>query len=170
MSTQKGETVAASFETPTFATIIAQAALELVAMVDETDIGAVEIGNPVYFTVEAFPADEFSGTVKQIAPKGTIISGVVNFEVMIEIDSAVKQLKPDMTANVSIRTAEREALVLPTRAIQRDGFDQYVFIEENGELVRRSVSVGSREAGFSEIRQGLGKDDTVALVTRAAPE
>jgi RND family efflux transporter MFP subunit len=166
VSTQKGETVAASFETPTFATIIAEEALELVAMVDETDIGTVEAGNPVYFTVEAFPAREFEGTVKQIAPKGTIISGVVNFEVMIEIDSPVDVLKPDMTANVSVRTAEREALVLPTRAVQRDGFDQYVFVEENGELVRRSVSVGTREAGFTEIRQGLNKSDKVALVKR----
>ena len=130
VSTQKGETVAASFETPTFATIIAEDALELVAMVDETDIGTVETNNPVYFTVEAFPAKEFEGTVKQIAPKGSIISGVVNFEVMIEIDSPVDLLKPDMTANVSIRTAEREALVLPARAIHRDGFEQYVFVED----------------------------------------
>ncbi len=170
VSTQKGETVAASFETPTFATIIARDALELVAMVDETDIGTVEIGNPVFFTVEAFPAIEFAGTVKQIAPKGTIISGVVNFEVMIEIDSPVDRLRPDMTANVSIRTAEREALVLPSRAIQRDGFEQYVLVEQDGELVRRSVSVGSREAGFSEIRQGIGPGDKVALLQRAAEQ
>ena len=166
VSTQKGETVAASFETPTFATIIAEDALELVAMVDETDIGTVEIDNPVYFTVEAFPQREFSGTVKQIAPKGSIISGVVNFEVMIEIDSPVAILKPDMTANVSIRTAERDALVLPARAVHRDGFEQYVFVEDNGELARRSVSVGSREAGSVEIRQGLSSNDRVALVTR----
>ena len=168
VSTQKGETVAASFETPTFATIIAEDALELVAMVDETDIGTVDIGNPVFFTVEAFPAKEFAGIVKQIAPKGTIISGVVNFEVMIEINSPVGLLKPDMTANVSIRTAEREALVLPTRAIQRDGFEQYVFVEEQGQLVRRSVSVGSRDDGFTEIQQGLGKSDKVALMMRRA--
>ena len=170
VSTQKGETVAASFETPTFATIIAEDALELVAMVDETDIGTVEISNPVYFTVEAFPANEFEGTVKQIAPKGSIISGVVNFEVMVEIDSPVDLLKPDMTANVSIRTAEREALVLPAHALHRDGFEQYVFVEENGELVRRAVSVGSRETGSIEIRQGLGMNDKVALVTRNPTE
>ncbi|NND54994.1 MAG: efflux RND transporter periplasmic adaptor subunit [Gammaproteobacteria bacterium] len=170
VSTQKGETVAASFETPTFATIIAEDALELVAMVDETDIGTVQTSNPVYFTVEAFPAKEFTGTVKQIAPKGTIISGVVNFEVMIEIDSPVELLKPDMTANVSIRTAKRDALVLPTRAIQRDGFEQYVYVEENGELVRRAVSVGNRDAGYSEIRQGIDTSDKVALVTRNIAE
>jgi RND family efflux transporter MFP subunit len=170
VSTQKGETVAASFETPTFATIIAEDALELVAMVDETDIGTVEPGNPVYFTVEAYPATEFEGVVKQIAPKGTIISGVVNFEVMIDIQSPVDVLKPDMTANVSIRTAERDALVLPSNAIQRNGFDQYVYLEVNGELVKRSVSVGTREAGFTEIRQGLSRGDKVALVTNASTD
>ena len=167
VSTQKGETVAASFNTPTFATIIAEDALELVAMVDETDIGTVEPGNPVYFTVEAFPTVEFEGEVKQIAPKGTIISGVVNFEVMIDIDSPVAVLKPDMTANVAVRTAERKALVLPSEAIQRDGFEQFVHVEQDDQLVRRTVSAGSREAGFTEIRQGLNAGDKVAIVANS---
>ena len=101
VTTQEGETVAASFTTPTFATIIEDGALELIAMVDETDIGNVVIDNPVRFTVEAYPAEEFEGHVVRIAPKGTIISGVVNFEVMIRIDSPAGLLKPDMTANVS---------------------------------------------------------------------
>jgi RND family efflux transporter MFP subunit len=165
VATQKGETVAAAFNTPTFATIIAEDALELVAMVDETDIGTVEIGNAVSFTVEAHPAIEFVGVVKQIAPKGTIISGVVNFEVMIDISSPVDVLKPDMTANVSIRTAEREALVLPSRALQRDGFDQFVYVERDGELVRRPIVAGTREGGYTEIRQGLGVGERVAIVS-----
>jgi RND family efflux transporter MFP subunit len=164
VSTQKGETVAASFNTPTFATIIAEDALELVAMVDETDIGTVEPGNEVYFTVEAFPTREFEGVVKQIAPKGTIISGVVNFEVMIDIEAPANLLKPDMTANVSIRTAERDALVLPSEAIQRDGFEQFVHVEQGGQLVRRAVSAGSREAGFTEIREGVDIGEEVAIV------
>jgi len=168
VTTQRGETVAAAFNTPTFATIIAGDALELVAMVDETDIGTVEVDNAVEFTVEAYPATEFVGHVKQIAPKGSIISGVVNFEVMITIDSALGKLKPDMTANVSVRTAEREAWVVPSQAVQRDGFDRYVLIEENGELVRRSVTVGTRELGFTEILQGLDTDDQIAIVTANA--
>ena len=167
VSTQEGETVAASFNTPTFATIIAEDSLELVAMVDETDIGAVEPGNQAFFTVEAYPATEFEGVVKQIAPKGTILSGVVNFEVMIGIESPLAQLKPDMTANVSIRTAEREALVVPTEAIERDGFEQIVYVEQDGELVRRSVSVGTREDGYTEIRQGLTPADKVAIIARS---
>lgn len=163
VTTQEGETVAASFTTPTFVTIIDGTALELVAMVDETDIGTVAPGNEVMFSVEAFPAEEFTGTVKQVAPKGSIISGVVNYEVMIAIESPAASLRPDMTANVSIRTTERDALVLPTAAIQREGFDRYVYVDAGGELQRRSVTLGTREAGFTEIRQGLTLRDQVLL-------
>jgi len=167
VTTQKGETVAASFTTPTFVTIIAEDALEVVAMVDETDIGNVDTGNPVLFTVEAYPALEFAGRVKQIAPTGSIISGVVNFEVMIDIESDAAVLKPDMTANVSIRTAERETVVLPTGAVLRDGFARYVLVDEDGEPVRRAVTTGTRDAGFTEIRQGITAGERVAIVPQA---
>jgi RND family efflux transporter MFP subunit len=161
VTTQEGETVAASFNTPTFATIIEDGALELIAMVDETDIGNVVVDNPVVFTVEAWPAQEFAGHVARIAPKGTIISGVVNFEVMIRIDSPAEMLRPDMTANVSIRTAEREALVLPNAVIQRDSSGRFVFVDRKGELLRQPVVAGTRDAAFTEIIQGVGPADRV---------
>ncbi|MEO8223952.1 MAG: efflux RND transporter periplasmic adaptor subunit [Gammaproteobacteria bacterium] len=163
VATQEGETVAASFNAPTFATIIEDGALELIAMVDETDIGNVSIDSPVLFTVEAYPAREFTGHVARIAPKGSIISGVVNFEVMIRIDSPAEVLKPDMTANVSIRTAEREALVVPNGVIQRDGSDRYVYVEQDGELARRVVTVGTRDASYTEIRTGLAPGDRILV-------
>ncbi len=169
VSTQEGETVAASFTTPTFATVIEDGALELIAMVDETDIGNVAVGNPVTFTVEAYPTQEFAGSVVRIAPKGTIISGVVNFEVMIRIESPAELLKPDMTANVSIRTAEREALVVPSPAVQREGAERFVWVEKDSELVRRSVTVGTRDTGFTEIRQGLGPGDRVLVSPQPGP-
>lgn len=168
VTTQKGETVAASFATPTFVTIIGDRALQLVAMVDETDIGSVALDNPVTFSVEAYPAEEFQGRVERIAPRGTIISGVVNYEVMIGIGSPADLLKPDMTANVTIRTAQREALVVPSEAVQRDGAERYVFVEENGKPARREVTVGARESGVTEIRRGLGPTDRV-LVAVSTP-
>jgi RND family efflux transporter MFP subunit len=161
VATQEGETVAAAFTTPTFATIIEDGALELIALVDETDIGNVAVGNPVVFTVEAYPAEEFTGEVARIAPKGTIISGVVNFEVMIRITSPPTLLKPDMTANVSVRTAERSTLVVPNAAVLRDGGERYVWVDTAGELTRRVVTVGTRDASFSEVRQGLQVSDRV---------
>ena len=163
VSTQEGETVAASFATPTFATVIEDGALELIALVDETDIGNVALGNPVTFTVEAYPARDFTGRVERIAPRGTIISGVVNFEVMIRIESPVAVLKPDMTANVAIRTAERAALVLPSAAIQKDDTGRYVWVERDGLIQRQTVTAGTREAGVTEIRQGLAASDRVLL-------
>lgn len=163
VTTQEGETVAASFNAPTFVTIIEDGALELIAMVDETDIGSVAVGNPVTFTVEAYPNREFEGHVARIAPKGTIISGVVNFEVMVRIDTPAEVLKPDMTANVQLRTAEREALVIPTAAIQRDGSDRFVYVDKDGQLTRRVVTLGTRDSSFTEIRQGVAPGERVLV-------
>lgn len=176
VTTQEGETVAASFSTPTFATIIEDGALELIALVDETDIGAVAPGNPASFTVESFPALEFAGRVERIAPKGTIISGVVNFEVMISIDAPMEKLRPDMTTNVTIHTAERDALVLPSAVIQKDDSGRYVWVEKDGGLQRRAVTVGTRDAGITEIREGVSAGDRVLqsplpspAISRASP-
>jgi macrolide-specific efflux system membrane fusion protein len=167
VTTQKGETVAASFTAPTFVTIIGDDALQLVALVDETDIGAVAVGNPVTFTVEAWPSDEFQGRVERIAPRGTIISGVVNYEVMVEIAPGASRLKPDMTANIRIGTAESEALVLPNEAIQRDGLDRFVLVEQGGKPVRRDVTLGSRQGGQTEVRRGLSPTDRVMIAAPA---
>lgn len=161
VTTQEGETVASAFNAPTFATVIEDGALELIALVDETDIGGVRVGAPATFTVEAYPAREYAARVERIAPKGTIISGVVNFEVMARIEAPDAALRPDMTANVAIRSAEREALVVPDRAIVRDDAGRYVYVEQAGQPVRREISVGSRQAGFTEIRAGLKAGERV---------
>lgn len=109
VSTLQGETVAASFNAPTFVTIIEDNALELVAMVDETDIANVRVSNPVAFTTETYPSREFRGIVDRIAPKATVVSGVVNYEVGIKIRGGLSELKPDMTANVNIETGPRRS-------------------------------------------------------------
>jgi RND family efflux transporter MFP subunit len=114
VSTQQGETVAASFAAPTFVTIVDDRALELVAMVDETDIAGVEPGESIAFSVEAYPGREFRATVRSIDPIALIISGVVNYPVIAEIAPETKDLKPDMTANIVITKASRTALTPPT--------------------------------------------------------
>jgi HlyD family secretion protein len=163
VSTQKGETVAASFAAPTFVTIIGDHALQLVAMVDETDIGAVAARNRVTFSVEAYPDREFEAHVDRIAPKATIVSGVVNYEVLIDIDSPADVLKPDMTANISIRTAERQALVVPNAAIQREGDAQFVFVDEHNSIVKRPVTVGARDGATIEVKKGLAAGERVQI-------
>lgn len=167
VSTQEGETVAASFAAPTFVTIIEDNALELVAMVDETDIANVRPGDSVNFTVEAYPSREMPAIVKRIDPVATIISGVVNYPVMAAIQKDGRLLKPDMTANIAIKTAERKALVVPNSAIQRDGEERFVFLIRDGKQEKRAVTIGTRDTGFTEIKKGLSVNDMV-IVNRAA--
>jgi RND family efflux transporter MFP subunit len=163
VSTQEGETVAASFAAPTFVTIIEDNALELVAMVDETDIANVRPGDAVTFTVEAYPSRELPAVVKRIDPVATIISGVVNYPVMAVIQKDGGPLKPDMTANITIKRAERRALVVPNSAIQRDGEQRYVFLLRDGKQEKRAVTIGTRDAGFTEIKRGLSTSDQVII-------
>jgi len=163
VSTQEGETVAAAFATPTFVTIIGDHALQLVAMVDENDIAGVQASNAATFTADALPAQEFSGAVESIAPKATIVSSVVNYEVTIAIRDDTAALKPDMTANVSIQTAQHDALLLPAGAIRREGDQTFVYVAAKNGRERKAVAVGSKENGMIEIKKGIGPDDAVLL-------
>ena len=163
VSTQEGETVAAAFNTPTFVTIIGDHALQLVAMVDENDIANVQANDAATFTADALPAHEFSGAVESIAPKATIVSGVVNYEVTIAIRDDMAALKPDMTANVSIQTAQHDALLLPAAAVRREGDQTFVYVAAKNGRERKPVAIGSKENGMIEIKKGIGPDDAVLL-------
>jgi HlyD family secretion protein len=163
VSTQEGETVAASFAAPTFVTIIEDNALELVAMVDETDIANVRPGEEVRFTVEASPSEEMRAIVQRIDPVATIISGVVNYPVTASIRNGRSLLKPDMTANISIKTEERRALVVPNAAVQRDGEERFVYVQEGKQQVKRRVVCGTTNSGFTEIKKGLEPGDRVRV-------
>src|SRR6266481_5185960 len=170
VSTQEGETVAASFTAPTFVTIIGNHALQLVAMVDETDIANVRPGNPAAFTVDSYPSRDFPGVVQSIAPKATIVSGVVNYEVTINIRKDAELLKPDMTANVSVQTAQHEALLVPAAAVHRDGEQSFVYVPGKSGPNRRPVLVGTQEKGMVEIKRGVSAGDEVLLTPANSPE
>jgi macrolide-specific efflux system membrane fusion protein len=165
VTTQEGETVAASFTTPTFVTIIDHHALELVAMVDEADIAAVSPGQEVRFSVESYASRDLQGKVLRINPTATIVSGVVNYEVVIAIRSDFSFLKPDMTANVAIRTMERKAVVVPASAVRGTGEDRYVYIQGPRGPVRREVSIGARQGELTEVRKGVSAGDMVIVGT-----
>jgi RND family efflux transporter MFP subunit len=170
VSTQEGETVAASFAAPTFVTIIEDNALELVAMVDETDIANVRPGEEVRFTVEALPSEEMRAVVQRIDPVATIISGVVNYPVTASIRNGRSRLKPDMTGNISIRTEEHRALVVPNAAVQRAGEERFVYVQTGAQQVKRRVICGSTTSGFTEIKQGLEPGDRVRVQAPAAAQ
>ncbi|WP_368323461.1 efflux RND transporter periplasmic adaptor subunit, partial [Parabacteroides distasonis] len=109
---EEGQTVAAGFETPTLFTIAADLTkMQVIADVDEADIGNVEEGQRVSFTVDAYPNDQFEGVVRQIrlgdsestssASSSTSSSTVVTYEVVITADNPDLKLKPRLTANVT---------------------------------------------------------------------
>ena len=114
---EEGQTVAASFETPTLFTIAQDLTqMQVVADVDEADIGQVAEGQRVEFTVDAYPDDTFEGTVEQVRLEATTESSVVTYEVVIKAYNPDLKLKPGLTANITIFTLEKDhALAIPTK-------------------------------------------------------
>jgi len=119
-SVEEGQTVAASFSTPELFTIAQDLTnMQVVADVDEADIGEVKTGERVSFTVDAYPEDTFSGTVTQVRQEATTTNNVVTYEVVISAPNADLKLKPGLTANVTIYTAEKEGvLCVPSKALR----------------------------------------------------
>lgn len=115
-----GQTVAASFQTPTLFTIAQDLTkMEIQTSVDESDISRVRVGQPVTFTVDAYPEIRFTGTVRQIRNLGVVTQNVVTYVVVVNVDNQELKLKPGMTANVSIETARKEnVLKIPSAALR----------------------------------------------------
>jgi len=155
VTTQEGETVAAAFAAPTFITIVQDRALELDALVDETDIGNVRPGDPVQFTVETFPDRMLRAVVRRIDPSAVLVSGVVNYSVVAELAQVPSFLRPDMTANITIATSSRRAWMVPDGAVRRDGNGPYLLVAGGGGARRMPVEVGERAGGWTEITSGL---------------
>ena len=113
-----GQTVAASFSTPTLFTIAKDLTkMQVEAAVDEADIGQVKIGQRVDFNVDAYTYETFEGTVNQIRMKATTTSNVVKYTVIISAPNPDQKLFPGMTANVTIITEEETGLAVPAEAL-----------------------------------------------------
>lgn len=125
---EEGQTVAAGFETPTLFTIAADLTqMQVIADVDEADIGGVQEGQRVTFTVDAYPRDVFEGIVKQIrlgssstsSGTATTTESVITYEVVISASNPDLKLKPRLTANVTIYTVDRrDVLSVPSKALR----------------------------------------------------
>lgn len=112
-SVSEGQTVAASFSTPELFSIAKDLTkMQVQASVDEADIGNVKQGQRVSFTVDAFPKDTFSGTVKEIRLRSSVSSNVVTYTTIIDAPNNDMKLKPGMTANISIYTKEINNIML----------------------------------------------------------
>jgi HlyD family secretion protein len=115
-----GQTVAASFQTPTLF-LIAQdlTHMQVNTAVSEADIGEVQVGQPTTFSVDAYPGRAFHGTVTQVRNAPKVLQNVVTYDVVIGVENPDLTLKPGMTASVVITTAERrDVLRVPQRALR----------------------------------------------------
>ena len=179
-SVEEGQTVAASFSTPTLFTIAKDLTdMQCIAKVDEADIGGVKEGQRVTFTVDAFPDDVFSGSVKQVRQNATTTNNVVTYEVVISAPNADLKLKPGLTANITIFTMERSGVVsVPSAALRFTPEPsiigkQYVIKDVPGEkklwtldgnvFTAHKVETGMTDGVHTEIKSGLEEGTTVVL-------
>ena len=119
-SVDVGQTVAASLSAPTLFTIAKDPrVMQIDANVDEADVGQVEMGHPVNFTVDAYPDLTFQGRVTQVRNAPIMVQNVVTYDTIISVDNADMKLKPGMTANVTVLVdTHPNALRVPNKALR----------------------------------------------------
>jgi RND family efflux transporter MFP subunit len=159
VSTQEGETVAASFASPTFVTLLDLSRLEVWAYVDETDIGRIQIGQKARFTVDTYGDREFNGRATAIYPKPEIRDNVVDYVTVLRFRTPSDcTLRPEMTTAVSIDLKRHEnVLTLPLGVIHREGPNRFVLTRRGNAIERRSVVTGIRDESYWEIMNGLNE-------------
>lgn len=165
VSTQEGETVAASFAAPTFVTLLDLFRLEVWAYVDETDIGRIHVGQSASFTVDTYGDYEFAGKVTAIYPQAQIRDNVVDYVTVIRFQSPRDHiLRPEMTTTVRIALEQRQSvLVLPIRTIHHEGKRQFVTLRVADRTERRWIRTGLRDDSYWEITDGLHENDEVLM-------
>lgn len=191
-SVSEGQTVAASLSTPQLFSIAKDLTrMQVQASVDEADIGNVKTGQRVIFTVDAFPADTFAGTVKEIRLRSNVSSNVVTYTTIIDAPNEEQKLKPGMTASITIYTEEiKDIMLLPAKAIQfrpdsvlskiyqvehkpgnrlhptgadstGAGTPAMVWIKKDSSLVMRPIITGRNDETQVQILSGLSLADDV---------
>lgn len=165
VSTQEGETVAASFAAPTFLTLLDPLRLEVWTYVDETDIGRIRIGQPARFTVDTYGDHEFTGRVTAVYPKAEIRDNVVNYVTVLRVDpSREHTLRPEMTTTVRIALYSRpQALAVPLRAVRREGGRAFVLLPRGSGVERRWVTTGTSDDSYWEVVDGLQEGDEILM-------
>ncbi|MCE5273725.1 MAG: efflux RND transporter periplasmic adaptor subunit [Deltaproteobacteria bacterium] len=182
-----GQTVAASFQTPTLFTIAEDLTkMQINTSVDEADIGNVKVGQDVRFSVDAYPELSLTGKVSEVRNAPTTVQNVVTYDVIVQVSNPDLKLKPGMTASVSIVTSRRNSvLAVPNSALRfrPPGQDSVngtgqrksapgkrgtaVWILEGKDLKRIPVKVGISDGSVTEVVSGSLKEGQ-EVVTAAA--
>ena len=175
-----GQTVAASFQTPTLFSIAQDLTkMQIDTSVDEADIGKVAAGQKVEFTIDAYPDETFTGTVSVIRNAPITVQNVVTYNVVISVDNQEGKLKPGMTANVSIILEERKKILsLPNTALRfrptdkkqdrKEGMKKAqgasVWILDKKEPRRIEIKTGISDGRYTEIVFGSLKENQEVIV------
>ena len=175
-----GQTVAASFQTPTLFSVARDLRkMQIDTSVDEADIGNVRAGQEVEFTVDAYPDITFRGRVSQVRINPTIVQNVVTYDVVILVDNSDLKLKPGMTANVVVITAERRGVLrVPNAALrfsmpeeQKTGekrkikkYGPGVWVLEGGKPVRVAIQTGLTDGNYTEVVSGNLSEGAAVIV------
>lgn len=158
-----GQTVAASFQTPTLFTIAQDLTkMQIDANVDESDIGRIKLGQDVDFMVDAYPEVTFKGKVSQVRSAPITVQNVVTYDVVVKVDNPELKLLPGMTANVTlIISVKKDVLKVPNAALRFRPVEkeksaggkkgQTVYIAENDKPKRVSVTAGTSDGTVTEI-------------------
>jgi HlyD family secretion protein len=193
-----GQTVAASFQTPTLFVIAADLTkMQIDTTVDEADISAVKSGEDAEFTVDAFPEETFRGVVEQVRNAATTIQNVVTYDVVVKVDNRDLKLKPGMTADVSIITSiVKDVLRVPNAALRfrppaapgaKPGAapsakpgpapgakpsagerGPAVWVLRNGQIVRVPIKIGLSDGTYTELLSGDLKEGDEAVTESLA--
>jgi len=179
----EGQTVAASFSTPTLFSIAKDLTkMQVRASVDEADIGNITEGERVSFTVDAFPNDVFKGAIQEIRLSPTVSSNVVTYTTIVNTSNDDKKLKPGMTTNITIYTKEVDsALLIPAKALKfapdsslvkqytlapdtsthlRHGL-AHIWVKEGETLIQKKIKIGINDNTHVEVLDGLGDSEVV---------
>ena len=154
-----GQTVAASFSSPTLYTIANDLSkMQVLTVVDESDIGMISIDQPATFTVDAYPDDKFTGIVSQIRLNPVSIQNVVNYTVVIDVNNDKLKLMPGMTANVKIAAADAHDVLKVSNLALR--------FQPPPDLIDSTSMKAMRDAFMG---RGSGADDKASAGSSSAP-
>ncbi|WP_029895369.1 efflux RND transporter periplasmic adaptor subunit [Desulfohalovibrio reitneri] len=165
VTAQEGETVVSGLQVSNLITVLDPTRLEMWIYVDETDVGQVERGMPVEFTVDAHPDTTFHGTIDRIYPEPEIRDNIVYYQAIVDLDEEeAGQLRPEMTTQCQIVVQELQDVVsLPNTALKWVGEKKVVFrVGQDGAAEQIDPDLGLEGLERSQILSGLAPGDDVA--------